>query len=46
MKQTIKDFLLKEIKAYKSYKRLNQYDQGILYAYETALIVIERSEND
>jgi hypothetical protein len=44
MTSNIKDFLLKEVKTYKSYKRLSQYKQGILYAYEIALIVLERQE--
>jgi hypothetical protein len=46
MKNNIKDFLIQEIKTYKSYRRLSQYDQGILYAYEIALLVIERGENE
>jgi ribosomal protein S8 len=42
MNITINDFLKKEIKTYKSYKKLNQYEQGVLYGYEIALLVIER----
>jgi hypothetical protein len=46
MNKGIKDFLQQEIKTYKSYARLSQYDQGILYAYEIALLVIERGDNE
>jgi hypothetical protein len=46
MESNIKTFLLKEVKAYKTYKKLSQYDQGILYAYETALIFLERQESE
>jgi hypothetical protein len=46
MESNIKNFLLKEVKAYKSYKKLSQYDQGILYAYQIALIFLERQESE
>lgn len=45
MTSNIKDFLLQEVKTYKSYKRLSQYDQGILYAYQVALLVLSREES-
>lgn len=46
MTSNIKNFLLQEVKNYKSYKRLSQYNQGILYAYEIALIILERQEKE
>ena len=46
MENNIKNFLLKEVKAYKSYKKLSQYNQGILYAYEMALLFLERQEKE
>jgi hypothetical protein len=45
MNQSIKVFLIGEIKAFKRYKKLNQYDKGILYAYELILFMINQNES-
>jgi hypothetical protein len=42
--KSLKDFLEIEIKTYKSYKKLNKYDEGVLYGYEIALLVLTREK--
>jgi hypothetical protein len=42
--KSLKDFLNREIKTYKSYKKLSSYEEGLLYGYEIALLVLTREE--